>query len=432
MNIAEQKQQILQIQQRSYHSPLHTQLQECLRSRTLAIVQATLESALVEELRAEIAWWQTVVPRRSGYFTRSLDTQFGRIEHLRVPKLRSLNQQRHCSILQCYQRLLPGFLDWAAYLYILGLSIRDLQEALFLLMGQVLSRSAINRVTLRAEQRVEQYRNEPIINTPPVNMVDRVRVSIQSPQPEPQPWLDQSGHCRVDCLHAKEFVLLIAITIWEDGTHQVLHYEVAEGEEETSWQRFWEHLFVRGLERHLVRLVVSDGCNGLPTVLREYLPWSKQQRCITHKVRGTERFMHWGGMELVDEQGHSCNELTAKRLRVRQFQSDAYAIWDAEDRSQAKQRLEALKSKWEGLEPQATHTLAWGFKTTLNFYDLAVLLHKRVRTTNIVERLFREFRNRADEVGAFPNQSSCLTMFYLVVEREHSRHKRKLSMKDNG
>jgi hypothetical protein len=45
---------------------------------------------------------------------------------------------------------------------LLGLSIRDLQENLFMLIGQVLSRSAINPVTLRVEQRVQQYRNEPV------------------------------------------------------------------------------------------------------------------------------------------------------------------------------------------------------------------------------------------------------------------------------
>ena len=38
-------------------------------------------------------------------------------------------------------------LDQALYLYTLGLSVRDLQEALYLLFGHVVSREAVNRVT---------------------------------------------------------------------------------------------------------------------------------------------------------------------------------------------------------------------------------------------------------------------------------------------
>jgi transposase-like protein len=38
-------------------------------------------------------------------------------------------------------------------------------------------------------------------------------------------------------------------------------------------------------------------------------------------------------------------------------------------------------------------------------------------TSNALERFFREFRNKADEIGAFPNQDSCLTLFFLILRR---------------
>jgi transposase-like protein len=41
-----------------------------------------------------------------------------------------------------------------------------------------------------------------------------------------------------------------------------------------------------------------------------------------------------------------------------------------------------------------------------------------------LERFFREFRAKADEIGAFPNETSCLTVFALVVERDHAKHNR--------
>jgi hypothetical protein len=42
---------------------------------------------------------------------------------------------------------------------------------------------------------------------------------------------------------------------------------------------------------------------------------------------------------------------------------------------------------------------------------------------HLLER-FREFRTKADEIGAFPNATSCLTLFYLVMVREHAKHER--------
>jgi len=47
-----------------------------------------------------------------------------------------------------------------------------------------------------------------------------------------------------------------------------------------------------------------------------------------------------------------------------------------------------------------------------------------IRSTNVLERFFREFRNKADEIGAFPNEDSCLTVFHLVMVREHAKHDR--------
>jgi transposase-like protein len=56
-------------------------------------------------------------------------------------------------------------------------------------------------------------------------------------------------------------------------------------------------------------------------------------------------------------------------------------------------------------------------------------LHRHICTTNHLERLFREFRTKSDEIGAFPHKKSCLTVFFLVVERDHAKHDRKVMAK---
>ena len=92
--------------------------------------------------------------------------------------------------------------------------------------------------------------------------------------------------------------------------------------------------------------------------------------------------------------------------------------------SEAQQRLAQFVSNWEKIEPKAVHAFKWGIHTTFSFYDFDKELHGHIRTTNHLERFFREFRNKADEIGAFPNETSCLTLFSLVMLRDHAKHDR--------
>lgn len=86
--------------------------------------------------------------------------------------------------------------------------------------------------------------------------------------------------------------------------------------------------------------------------------------------------------------------------------------------------LLVFAQKWTDLEPDAVRTFIKDFALTLSFYDFDESLHTLIRTSNALERLFREFRNKADEIGAFPNEESCLAIFFLVSRREHAKHDR--------
>ena len=161
MTIAEREIQIQRIWRSSFQYELDEALEIRLRQSALVGVKAALETALVEELDAQLGFGRYVRFRRgkkppeqqrSGFFQRQVDTSYGFISALRVPKLRRGNKRRHWQVLVRYQRARQILLDKALYAYALGLSLRDLQEALYLFLGHVLSRSAVNRVTLVPHQ----------------------------------------------------------------------------------------------------------------------------------------------------------------------------------------------------------------------------------------------------------------------------------------
>ena len=64
-------------------------------------------------------------------------------------------------------------------LYVIGLSLRDLQEALYLILGKVLSVSAVNQITLNVQKQIESRRQVPLTRIPKMILVDGVWVEIQ-------------------------------------------------------------------------------------------------------------------------------------------------------------------------------------------------------------------------------------------------------------
>ena len=429
--IAETQVQIERIWRSSFQTELDAALELALRDSALVGVRATLEAALQEELCAHLQFGRyerqatgAKAPdqQRSGFFQRQVQTEYGSLPDLRVPKLRRGNKARDWQVLTRYQSARQTVLDKALYLYSLGLSLRDLEEALFLFLGQVLSRAAVNRVTLTVQHQMETWQQQPLAETPALLIVDGVWVKILYPTGER--WTDKSGHQR-QRVRGQERVILAVLGVWPDGRHRLLHYEVAADENAETWKACLTHLKARGLKPDMVQLVGSDGTKGLLEALDAHLPQAQSQRCTEHKVRGFDRYLTYQNLPATETQtGTPLPPALARQQRRQEIQAEARQVFQAETEAEARQRLEAFVTKWQPVEPKAVHNFTWGIQRCFTFYQFEVGLHPLIRSTNLLERFFREFRNKADEIGAFPNEVSCLTVFHLVMVREHAKHDR--------
>ena len=429
--IAELKDQVERIWFASFHTDLADTLTQQLRQHALLGVKAALEAALREELASYRDHLRTTARaaartpstfRCAGSYQRRVLTTYGLIPDLRVPKLRSGAAERPWHILTRYQLAMQLVLDQALYLYTLGLSIRDLQEALYLLFGHLLSREAVNRVTVAARSPMQRWRERPLTDTPPILIVDGVWVQVLAPTG--QTWTDRSGHERQE-MRGVERVVLAVMGVWEDGRHEILHYEATEAESTESWSAVLASLKRRGLDPQAVRMVVSDGTSGLPAAITEHLPAAQQQRCTVHKIRGLERQFCYRDLLRIDPATQEVLSFEqARRLRRLQVTTDAHAIFDAASRAEAGERLVAFRTRWGQLEPEVVRLLTKDIELSLTFYQFDSSLHALVRSTNLLERFFREFRTKADEIGSFPNELTCLTVFHLIVVRDHAKHDR--------
>lgn len=425
------KQQVEVIWQESFQSELNDELREQLRKAALTGVKACLEEGLRQELTEQVGFEpykrfaegpKPPEAQRSGYFKRRVSTDHGDIAELCVPKLRRGNRDREWRILTRYQRCSQYVLDGLMYLYVMGLSLRDLQEALYVQFGSLLSVSAINQVTMHIQSEVEVWQRAKIEQTPPIVLVDGVWVKILYPTGET--WVDKAGHKRRQ-QRGQERVILAALAVWPDGRSHVLHYEAAQNEDEVNWKVFWQHLLERGLDPKMLELVVSDGTKGLLAAMSDLLPQTQLQRCTVHKVRGFERYLSYNQLPEFDPDTHQpLTETEAKAHRKREIRQNAHDIFKAPTRIEADERLTLFIDKWHHLEPRVVKNFTWGLKRCFVFYEFDQTLHPLIRSTNLLERFFREFRAKSDEIGSFPNETSCLTIFYVVLLRDHAKHKR--------
>jgi transposase-like protein len=416
------RQQVERVWAASFQTDLKDTLAAHLRQQALVGVQAALEAALLEELEAHRQQQTGVAFQRSGSYTRRVLTSHGFIPDLHVPKLRAGNRDRSWQVLTRYHLAMPLLLDQALYLYTLGLSLRDLQEALYVLFGHVLSRSAVNRVTLAAQSPIDAWRTRPITDTPPFLIVDGVWSQVLFPTGAL--WTDKSGHERQE-MRGQEQVILTVMGVWPDGRHQIIHYELAPAEDTASWSALFATLLARGLDGSAVQIVVSDGSTGLPAALATHLPSVKQQRCVVHKIRGLERAFCYRELVRVDPvTQEALTSEAARRLRRQHLSSDAHAIFEASTREEAEQRLAQFRLTWAALEGEVVRLLTKDVESCLVFYQCDETLHPLLRSTNRLERFFREFRTKSDEIGAFPNAVSCLVVFHLIVIRDDAKHDR--------
>ena len=135
---------------------------------------------------------------------------------------------------------------------------------------------------------MHQRRTAKITSCPTILLVDGVWVRIQ--YPTGATFEDQAGHL-LRLRQAQERVVLVAMAIYPDGTRQIFHYEIAQSESLAAWSAFFTHLQERGLNLDGVEVVVSDGTNGLPAVLKTWVSQAQHQLCITHKVRAMLRHL---------------------------------------------------------------------------------------------------------------------------------------------
>jgi len=69
--------------------------------------------------------------------------------------------------------------------------------------------------------------------------------------------------------------------------------------------------------------------------------------------------------------------------------------------------------------PEAVRSLAEEEEKTLTFYAFPVAMHRHIQSTNSIESLFSNVRQRTDQIDVFTTETSCLAIVWATIQDIH-------------
>jgi len=131
--------------------------------------------------------------------------------------------------------------------------------------------------------------------------------------------------------------------------------------------------------------------------IRSIFPFIKGQRCIAHKQRNVA--------------------VKIKKANRPHCLKEAKLIFAAQNREEAIKRFSDWESKWIVKEEQAIKCMKKDLYNCLHYYEFDKELWRSIRTTNILERAFREIKRRTRPVNIFfTNEPSANRIMYGISE----------------
>src|SRR5947199_913769 len=193
---------------------------------------------------------------------------------------------------------------------------------------------------------------------------------------------------------ADSTVILTALGVDLAGNKEVLALRVCAEESKEGWLSLLQELRSRGATH--MDLIVTDGHDGLLAAVSDLFSSTPRQRCLVHKQR---------------------NILNAIPRREREaVQAELVGIWEQPTKQEALTQLVAFKAKYSKRYPEAVRSLTEDEEHLLTFYEFPQTLHRYIQTTNAIESLFSNVRQRTDQIDVFTTESSCLAIVWATIQ----------------
>ena len=255
-------------------------------------------------------------------------------------------------------------------MFLTGVSTRTLSMMSDRLIGRSISATEVSNANKELIHEVERWRSRDLSGEPikymfldGVNFDMRVGGSVE------------------------KVPVLVAIGVTETGHKRVLGFQAGDKESAPTWREFFKDLKKRGLNGSKMVLGVMDGLPGLEKVFKDEFPKAKVQRCQVHVSRN-----------VLAKVPRKLKKAVADDLR---------SIFYASSKQKAMGFFNTFKDKWQKDLPTAVKCLENSIEACLTFFICPEEEWISLRTTNIIERLNKEFKRRTKPMEIVAGENAC-------------------------
>ncbi|GAA5261345.1 IS256 family transposase [Methanocalculus sp. MC3] len=304
---------------------------------------------------------------RNGYKSRTLKTRYGETT-LQKPQFR--NMPFETQIFGKYSRVEKALVNAIVESYLQGVSTRRIQDIVSHLGIEQLSPASVSRMARDLDEQVQAFLTRPIEHKIPYLIVDASYFKV-----------------REGVRYVNKAALIVA-GIREDYRREVLGVTITACENEDFWLSIFEDLKERGLDG--VQMVVSDGHTGIQKAVEGAFLGTSWQMCQVHCTRAVLKNIP----RKIQKEIGDC-------LR------DAYG---------SEERLQALADELndKGYR-KAANTIERFIPGLLSYTAFPKEHWKKIRTTNMMERMNKELKRRTRVAGVFPNDESLLRLIGAIL-----------------
>ena len=262
-------------------------------------------------------------------------------------------------------------------MFLTGISTRSLSMMSKRLLGCKISHGEISRCNKELIDAVEQWRSRDLSK-------DKIKYLF----------LDGVNFdMRIDG-SVEKVPVLVAIGVTEDNQKRVLGFQAGDKESAPNWREFFKDLKKRGLDGTKVVLGVMDGLPGLEKVFKEEFPKAKVQRCQFHLASN-----------VLAKVPKKLKKIVADEIR---------SIFYASSKPKAMEFFNAFKQRWEKDLPSAVKCLENSIESCLTFFICPEEEWISLRTTNIIERLNKEFKRRTKPMEIVAGENACYMLLAFI------------------
>ncbi len=294
----------------------------------------------------------------NGNYFRQMFSTFGKVSDIPVPRFRQDVPEMNLKSMNIFDQEKERFAELIGKMHLMGISQRKIKQLTKICFDTNISKDRVGAIYKELAEKEEMQINNQILDDDfEYLLLDGI-------------WEKTKGYGWDN----DRSTLLCALGIKPNGERKILGFTLERSEDIENWKKLLKQVKVRGLKGNNLKLVIADDHSSIKTATDSVYPDLPIQLCIVHKMRNVLKKTSFKNKTAVA--------------------GDLKTIFQSQTPEDALIKTKQTVKKWYVTEPKAMESLRFNIEYCFTYMQFPREIWTKIRTTNILEREFREVRRR--------------------------------------